>query len=521
MDYFTLLNLKREPFSNSPDPDNFYPSYQHVSCMQKLELAIRMRRGLNIVTGRVGTGKTTLCRQLIRKLSSNDDILLYLILDPSFSTVREMLSGVVRLLTGKEADPDATEWQLKETIKSFLFQQAAEEGKIVVLIIDEGQKLADYSLETLREFLNYETNEKKLLQIIIFAQNEFDDILLRQHNFNDRINTRINIGGLSFNQTRKLIHHRLARAAGEQKPPVSFSLSACRRIYRLSGGYPRQIINLCHQSLLAMIIRNRKKVTSRMVMAGAASLSYSSRRTLVRPVFPAILLAVSVLLIPLFPWEMPADTTSNVITSSVIPAPRTQPAVQPAVALSQEQEKGPVSGSAAPFTVPEARADITPPSHLGTLRVQPNETLSSLMRLVYGPYSFNDRNLTAVLNENPHLTDPDHIEVGKEITFPYLYNPSRPLSSASWLIVLNRPASFEGAVDFLAKVRKAGIPGRLVYDWKPEQGEIRTVVYDKSFDDRPDADRIRAGLPVDLKEDAQVVTGLQSRYWTADRRDLR
>ncbi|MBW2200522.1 MAG: transposase, partial [Deltaproteobacteria bacterium] len=67
MDYFKILNLNREPFSNSPDPEYFFQSRQHLGCLQKVELALRLRRGLNVVIGDIGTGKTTLCRQLIRR----------------------------------------------------------------------------------------------------------------------------------------------------------------------------------------------------------------------------------------------------------------------------------------------------------------------------------------------------------------------------------------------------------------------------------------------------------------------
>ena len=87
MDYFKILNLSREPFSNSPDPDHFFfNSWQHVDCLQKVELAVRLQRGLNVVIGDVGTGKTTLCRRLIRNFANEIGIETHLILDPYFST---------------------------------------------------------------------------------------------------------------------------------------------------------------------------------------------------------------------------------------------------------------------------------------------------------------------------------------------------------------------------------------------------------------------------------------------------
>ena len=86
MDYFKILNLNREPFSNYPDREYFFQSRQHLGCLQKVELALRLRRGLNVVIGDIGTGKTTLCRQLIRRFVNDDAIETHLILDPACST---------------------------------------------------------------------------------------------------------------------------------------------------------------------------------------------------------------------------------------------------------------------------------------------------------------------------------------------------------------------------------------------------------------------------------------------------
>lgn len=138
MDYFQILNLQREPFSNSPEPDFFFHSDQHRVCLQKLELAVRLRRGLNVVMGEVGTGKTTLYRPLILNFSSaeKDGFETHLILDPSFSTTREFLSAVALLLGLPRSADGESEWQLKENIKNYLFRKGIDEGRIVVLIID-------------------------------------------------------------------------------------------------------------------------------------------------------------------------------------------------------------------------------------------------------------------------------------------------------------------------------------------------------------------------------------------------
>ena len=257
MDYFQILNLQREPFSNSPEPDFFFQSDQHRGCLQKLELAVRLRRGLNVVIGEVGTGKTTLCRRLILNFSSaeKDGIETHLILDPSFSNTQEFLSAVALLLGLPRSADGESEWQLKENIKNYLFRKGIDESRTVVLLIDEGQKLPDFCLEILREFLNYETNEYKLLQIVIFAQKEFAEVLKSYANFADRVNQYYFLKPFNFRDTRAMIRFRIAKASGvDAAAPALFTFPALWAIYRATGGYPRKIITLCHKAMLAMII---------------------------------------------------------------------------------------------------------------------------------------------------------------------------------------------------------------------------------------------------------------------------
>ncbi|MBW2286020.1 MAG: AAA family ATPase [Deltaproteobacteria bacterium] len=261
MDYFKILNFDREPFSNSPDPDFFYESGQHLECLQKMELSVRLRRGLSVVIGDVGTGKTTLCRQIIRKLSADDKVETHLILDPYFSTPREFLSALAEMMSREAPHEGATDWQLNEIIKRHLFQQGVDRDRITVLIIDEGQKIPAHCLEILRELLNYETNAYKLLQVVIFAQREFQEFLDDHHNFADRINMRHDLLPLGFRETRAMIQFRLERAHGMTKGGASFSRPAVWAIYRATRGYPRKIINLCHRLTLNLIVRNRTRVT--------------------------------------------------------------------------------------------------------------------------------------------------------------------------------------------------------------------------------------------------------------------
>ena len=265
MDYFNILNLKQEPFSNSPDPDFFFQSREHQECLQKLELSLLLRRGLNVIIGDVGTGKTTLCRQLIRRFARRDEITTHLILDPHFANARELLTTVGRMLMGNAVKIATNEWQIKEQIKQYLFKSGVKEDKTTVLIIDEGQKIPAFCLEILREFLNYETNDFKLLQIIIFAQKEFENTIKKYANFADRINLYHYLKPLNFRDTRLMIKFRLEKSKDTHKKIDFFSYPAMLTVYRATGGYPRKIINLCHHSILAMIVQNRKRISAPLV----------------------------------------------------------------------------------------------------------------------------------------------------------------------------------------------------------------------------------------------------------------
>jgi len=126
MDYFKILNLNREPFSNSPEPELFFLSTEHLACLQQLELAIRLRRGLNVVMGDVGMGKTTLCRQLILRFTEpetdSNEVQTHLLLDPSFSNTREFLTTVATTFGLPGAETAESDWHLKEEIKNYQYR---------------------------------------------------------------------------------------------------------------------------------------------------------------------------------------------------------------------------------------------------------------------------------------------------------------------------------------------------------------------------------------------------------------
>jgi len=510
MDYFSILDLKREPFSNSPDPAFFYRSAQHTACLQQLELAIRLRRGLNVVIGHVGTGKTTLCREIIRRLDSDDTMSTCLMLDPGMHSDSAFLSAVVEQLTGQLPPEDWPEDRKKEAIKQILFEKGVAENHTTALIIDEGQKIAPSCLEILRECLNYETNTHKLLQIVIFAQKEFDQIIADTPNFADRINLRLEMNPLGFRETMALIHFRLQVAGGGPAGRL-FSWPAMAAVFLITNGYPRRIIHLCHRILLTLIIQNRSRAGWRLVRA-------SARRTaMLRPARPwrwAVAAIAAVILIAAFslettnrwPFGLLAKDAAIVHTAPDAWSVKTPPA-GPRTGPPGAKHSGPyilppsrpplshgapANGTAHAFAaetptfakagVPVETTPITMPARLGRLTLQPGETIGQLIQMVYG--QFTPTYLDAIVQANPHITDPDTVNVGDIVHFPALPAAVRPLPVNVWWVEVTACPQLDDAVRTLNRLWKKNVAARLVPYWNPEKGLVFSIVLADCFYDR-------------------------------------
>lgn len=538
MDYFKILNLAKEPFSNSPEPEFFFQSPKHTRCLQKLELALRLRRGLNVVLGRVGTGKTTLCRHLISKFAepdeTADEVETHLLLDPSFGTPLEFLStvalefGILGKSKKRKLSPggDLSEWQLKESIKDHLFHKGVTEKKIVVLIIDEGQKLPDFGLEILREFLNYETNENKLLQIVIFGQPEFRQILNRKENVADRVNLLYILEPLNFQETRDMIRFRLDQAAGETAPPVLFSRSGLLAIYLATGGYPRKIITLCHHVLLAMIIQNRSRAGWFLVQSCAARLAASERSWPSRLLrwAPAALLASAALLIffvaqPLTTSSVktPPETASgktpqgvsSVTGASTVPGSSAEvsTALQDTVKKipaepGAVQERSP-SSDTAPKT-PTVQGDVVKekPTLLGKLALQNGRTVWWMLTDLYGEY--NRDILRSVAKANPQIRNLNRVQAGQVVHLPALPSGKSPLEGGAYWIQIMASADLDESYEFY-RTHKTTFPDlRFLPYWNPRQGMLFTVQLKDGFPDEATARQHLAGLPPALAVGAGV-----------------
>jgi general secretion pathway protein A len=539
MDYFSILNLNKEPFSNSPDPDYFFHSQQHVGCLQKLELSLRLRRGLNVVIGEVGTGKTTLCRQLIRKFSSDDEVETHLILDSHFSTPHEFLMTVAEMLTGEQPQDSSDDFKLKELIKQTLFRKGVDQGLTVVLIIDEGQKIPVFCLELLREFLNFETNEHKLLQIAIFAQKEFHNTLEAHANFADRINLLHLLAPMNFQDTRSMIQFRLNQSSQAPKRLSIFTGPALWAIYRATKGYPRKIVNLCHNSILTMIIQNKNKANwflvrscvqrvfgskpvrswqyAVLILLVLAGVSFYIPRWL--PQFEKMPIAgetqPQLMQESVVRRSMPEATTPEHTKSTTLELADTEPlvhenariaAIDPMI-LQQPEIKETVTEKTSPAPVEisdiENRTE-SPPSVLGQLRVKRKETLGGLIQKTYGV--FKSSYLQSLVRINPHISDPDTINVEEVVLFPAIPARIKQQPLKHWWVEIANEDNIEAAFKIIRNYPNDAPLSRLVPYWNQSSGLNFSMLLSQYFYDEASAINKIKSLPIELKTNARVIS---------------
>jgi general secretion pathway protein A len=253
MSYFKALGLDKEPFSTSPDPHFFYHSTSHNTALKRLEIAVRLRRGLCLILGDVGTGKTTLSRTLLQAFKDENNYIFHMILDPSHKSEFQFLLSLVKMFNITPEFKSTIDF--KEALEKYLYQKGVEENKTIVLLIDEGQKITPENLEVLRTLLNYETNEYKLLQLIIMAQVELLPRVKRIRNFIDRVALKYTINPLDEGETKELIEFRL-RQAGLNGNAHLFTEEAIKLIYQDTQGYPRKIALLCHDALETAVMKD-------------------------------------------------------------------------------------------------------------------------------------------------------------------------------------------------------------------------------------------------------------------------
>ena len=257
--YNQFYSLLENPFSVTCDPTFFFPSSRHEEAFSHLLYGIQSRKGIIVITGEIGTGKTTLCRTLLNRLDQKTKTAF--ILNPSFSDI-ELLQLIVKDF-GIRSNA-TSKLELVETLNNFLLEETSR-GNNVAIIIDEAQNLDVRQLEQVRLLSNLETEKEKLLQIVLVGQPELSDQLrlpeLKQ--LNQRVCVRYHMLPLEESEVKAYVDHRIKVAGAAGK--IYFTDEAIKTIYLHSDGTPRLINILCDRALLAGFIEETFIITDQII----------------------------------------------------------------------------------------------------------------------------------------------------------------------------------------------------------------------------------------------------------------
>ncbi|MHB8347653.1 MAG: ExeA family protein [Acidiferrobacterales bacterium] len=256
--YEKFYGLREKPFSLLPDPSFLYPSPKHRMALVLLEYSLMNQSGFSVITGEIGTGKTTLIRQLLNQIDRDVTVGLISNTHRSFGELLQWILMAFNLeYTGKD------KVGLYQTFIDFLIKEYARNRR-TVLIIDEAQNMAPETLEELRMLSNVNADKDQVLQVFLVGQAGLRDLLRRPdlEQFAQRISVDYHLEPLNAPETRDYIRHRLTVAGGD---PELFDDAASEAMFRNTGGVPRLINLLCDTTLVFGYAEQIKRITADLV----------------------------------------------------------------------------------------------------------------------------------------------------------------------------------------------------------------------------------------------------------------
>lgn len=250
--YNKFYKLKENPFNQTPDTRFFFPSQKHTEALSNLIYSVNERKGFVVITGEIGSGKTTVCRVLLNQLNHGARVAL---INNTHLTKKQLISSILEDLE-VPFNNSGTKSQLLSALNKFLIHQLSLDFN-VVLIIDEAQNLSPDILEEVRMLSNLETEREKLIQIILLGQPNLRKKLdLKElEQLKQRISLYFHLQPLTKEESREYIHHRLKLSSANGFSPI-FSAEALERIFIHSGGIPRLINSICDRALLSGYIKD-------------------------------------------------------------------------------------------------------------------------------------------------------------------------------------------------------------------------------------------------------------------------
>ncbi len=262
--YEKYYGFTDKPFNMTPDSKFFFSSSKHEEALNCLLLAISERNGFVVITGEIGSGKTTVCRTLINRLDQTTKIALVL---NTHLGKKELLTTILEDLDIEYKSTSKT--HLLSALNEYLLEQASKDMN-VVLIIDEAQNLTPSVIEEVRMLSNLETEKEKLIQIVLMGQPELKKKLAmpKLEQFRQRVVFSYHLEPLNREEAGEYIRHRLKKA-GSANADI-FDEDAINEIYRHSKGVPRLINVMCHNSLITGLVYETKRITAKIALEAIA-----------------------------------------------------------------------------------------------------------------------------------------------------------------------------------------------------------------------------------------------------------
>jgi len=260
--YHDFYELELLPFENTPDPRFFFASEQHREALAAMEYTIRMRKGIVVITGDIGSGKTTIGRAMCDRCNDHATIVR---LFHGHRTADELLAHLLRHI-GLEVGNDEDHARKLERLERHLRHSSFAERPLV-LFVDEAQTLSDEALEELRLLTNFDTNTHKLLQLVLVGQPELRD-RLREPRFNalrQRIVMAKQLRPMNRQETGQYLAHRIVAASRNRQQRVWFTPEAIDRLHAHSQGIPRLINVLADNCLLMGFVRETRTINHTIV----------------------------------------------------------------------------------------------------------------------------------------------------------------------------------------------------------------------------------------------------------------
>ncbi len=361
--YNEYFGFNEPPFSIAPDPRYLYMTAQHREALAHLVYGLNSDGGCILLTGEVGTGKTTICRCLLEQIPEKINVAL--VLNPKISEL-ELLETICDELHISYPEQNKSIKTFTDRINQFLIERNAKNER-TVLIIDEAQNLDSTVLEQLRLLTNLETEQRKLLQIIILGQPELLDILAtpEMRQLAQRITARYHLNPLSREEIKAYINHRLAIAGQNIQ---LFPEKTITQLYRLSNGIPRLINIICDRALLGCYVENNVNVDTRILKKAADEVSGELKKvqnrnklfnnTSLLTGMTVAILVIAIAILVYKPGKHEGTVKSSVAEKNVITRVTTTPDGEPdkpVVALPQAEQTKKMSDS--PDTIAVAAVD--------------------------------------------------------------------------------------------------------------------------------------------------------------------